>query len=80
MPVNQKAPTMAPIYRFATRRTDTERDDANRQTTGLLGLAMVLALVVVSFYLIKHLHAVGAVEDCLLAGHTNCDLLVAAIR
>ncbi len=67
---------MAPMYRLRFRRTDAERDDANRQTTGLLGLVLTLALVVAGLYLVKHLHAMSAIEDCLLMGRANCDVLV----
>lgn len=71
---------MAPMYRLIYRPTDSERDDANRQTTGLLGLVLVLIVVVAALYLVKHLHAVAAVEDCLLAARSNCDLMVSAIH
>jgi hypothetical protein len=65
------------MYRLSFRRTDAERDDANRQTSGLLALAVVLGLVVASLVVVKHLHNVSAIEDCLLLGRTNCDILVA---
>lgn len=71
---------MARLYRLSFRRTDAQRDEANRQTTGLLGLAVALALVVAALYLIRHLHAVAAVEDCLLMGRANCNLLVSAVH
>ncbi len=67
---------MAPMYRLSFHRTDAERDDAERQTSGLLGLAFLLALVVVSLILVNHLHHVAAIEDCLLAARANCDVLV----
>lgn len=67
---------MAPHYRLGFRRSDEQREDANRQTMGLAALCVVLCLVVVSLFLVKHLHAVGAIEDCLLAAHSNCDILV----
>lgn len=67
---------MAPHYRLSFRRTDEERDDANRQTSGLLGLVLLLALVVASLWLVKHLHAVSAIEDCLMMGRSNCDVMV----
>ena len=67
---------MAPMYRLSFRRTDAERDDSDRQTSGLFGLMLILALVVVSLFLVKHLHAVSAIEDCLMAGRANCDVMV----
>jgi len=69
---------MAPLYRLIFRRSAAEYDDSNRQTSALGGLALVLALVVIGLFLVKRLHAVSAVEDCLLAGRANCDVLVAA--
>jgi hypothetical protein len=71
---------MAPLYRFVYRLTQAERDEredqSNRQTLALAGLAVTLALLVASFYLVMRLHKVSAIEDCLLAGRRNCDLLV----
>ncbi len=51
---------------------DEDEQEETRQTNGLAGLALVLLLSVVGLFLIKHLAAVSQVEDCLLAGHTNC--------
>jgi hypothetical protein len=56
-----------------------ERDDdeaANRQTASLGGVAITLLLLVVGLFLVHELHAKAAVEDCLMTGRTNCDLLV----
>lgn len=50
--------------------------DAERQTKALAGLALILALALLGCYLVIHLRAVGQVEDCLLAQHSDCDSLV----
>ena len=71
---------MAPFYRFTTRISDAERDDHQRQTMALAGLAVSLALVVAGVFLAKHLHHVASVEDCLLQGKVNCDMLVGNFR
>jgi hypothetical protein len=34
----------------------------------------------VSLFLIKELHCKAKVEDCLLAGRTNCDAVLRAMR
>jgi hypothetical protein len=57
---------------------EEDQQEADRQTASLAGLAFSLFLVVVSLFLVRTLHAKCAVEDCLLAGHSNCDSLVAA--
>ena len=49
---------------------------ANRQTASLAGVAITLLLLVAGVFLVHELHAKAAVEDCLMAGRTNCDLLV----
>ncbi len=71
---------MAPIYRIVYRQTQAERDDrqdqSNRRTVALAGLAITLALLVASYFLVVRLHKVSTIEDCLLAGRRNCDLLV----
>ena len=71
---------MAPNYRIIYRPTDAEREDHHRHTTGLAGLAISLALVVAGLFLAKHLHHVASIEDCLLQGKMNCDLLVGSLR
>jgi hypothetical protein len=58
-----------------------EADDeeaANRQTASLGGIAITLLLLVLGLFLVRELHAKVAIEDCLMAGRLNCDLLVTA--
>ncbi len=54
-------------------------ESANRQTASLAGLAVALLLVVVGLFLIHELHQKTRIEDCLLAGRTNCDAIVATM-
>jgi uncharacterized membrane protein len=67
-----------------TQRTGLSRDDeqaaADRQTTSLAGLAVVLCVVVLSLFVLRQLAAKTAVEDCLLAGRMNCDTVLARVR
>ena len=60
--------------RNARRFLDLEDDQAgaNRQTASLAALALVLLLVVVSLGLVRELRYKTTIEDCLLAGRTNC--------
>ncbi len=55
-----------------------ETADADRQTASLAGVAITLLLLVIGLFLVRALHTESAVEDCLLAGRLNCDLLVSA--
>ncbi len=57
-----------------------QHDDADRQTASLAGLAVTLLVVIVCVFLLKQLHAKAAIEDCLLAGRNNCDLILARLR
>lgn len=68
---------MARIYRFLY--SDQDLEAADRQTTSLAGMAITLLIVVVSLFLLKELHNKAAVEDCLLAGRSNCDAVVASL-
>jgi hypothetical protein len=52
--------------------------EANRQTASLAGIAITLLLLVVGVFLIHQLHAKAAIEDCLLSGRRNCDILLRA--
>lgn len=56
-----------------------EEDDeeaANRQTASLAGVAVTLLLLVVGLFLVQALETKAAVEDCLMSGRTNCDMLL----
>jgi hypothetical protein len=55
---------------------DQTQADADRQTSGLAGFAFVLLLVVVGLFLVHTLYRNGKIEDCLMAGHRDCDRLV----
>ncbi len=52
-------------------------EEANRQTASLAGVAITLLLLVLGLFLIRELHAKAELEDCLMAGRANCDVLVA---
>ena len=53
-------------------------EEANRQTASLAGVAITLLLLVIGLFLIRELHAKAQLEDCLMAGRRNCDILVNA--
>jgi type II secretory pathway component PulM len=67
---------MAQSDRWIVRTADLLRDDANRQTQALAGMAVALFLVVVSLVLVRQMHAASAVEDCQMAARPNCDFVV----
>jgi hypothetical protein len=58
------------------RREDHDDGGGERRTRGLMALALVLLLGLVASYLVRELRKEGAIEDCLLAGRTNCDALL----
>jgi hypothetical protein len=53
-----------------------EQEAADRQTASLAGVAITLLLLVLGLFLVRELHAKVAIEDCLMAGRSNCDALV----
>jgi len=55
---------------------DRRDDDSDRQTRSLAGLAVVLALAVAALFLVQHLKRESRIEDCLMAGRSNCDALI----
>ena len=55
---------------------DSEQTEANRQTGSLAALAVALMLVVIGLFVVQHLASKARLEDCLLAGRNNCDILV----
>ncbi len=61
-------------------RTWVAEDDeeaANRQTSSLAAVAFTLVLLIVALFLVRELHAKAAIEDCLMSGRSNCDVVVA---
>jgi hypothetical protein len=55
---------------------DEAQEEANRQTASLAGVAITLLLLVLGAFLVHQLHAKAEIEDCLLAGRSNCDTLL----
>ncbi len=53
---------------------------AERQTTGLVGIVIILLLLIGGLFLVRQLHNATMIEDCLLAGRRNCDVLVSDQR
>jgi hypothetical protein len=55
-----------------TPKRESHSEQEGRVTSSLAGLAFVLALVVVGFFLVKVLQKQSALEDCLMSGRSNC--------
>jgi hypothetical protein len=55
---------------------EREQEEAgeNRQTASLVGVAITLVLLILGLFLVHRLHWAGALEDCLMAGRSNCDV------
>lgn len=51
---------------------ESRQDADDRVTASLAGLALALALVVLSLFLTDHLRSMAHLQDCLLAGRTDC--------
>lgn len=80
MVAQEKALKMARTFRLNSPKTDAEMLEEARESdtrsNALAGLAVVLAVIVVSLFLVKQLGRTAHIEDCLLSGRTNCDMLV----
>ncbi len=59
---------------------DDDQEGADRQTASLAGMVVALFLVVVGLFLIHQLHTKALLEDCLLSGRGNCDVMLAGGR
>lgn len=55
---------------------EDEQAEENRVTVSLAGMAFALLLVVVGLFLVQHLASKARLEDCLLSGRMNCDVMV----
>jgi hypothetical protein len=65
------------LYTHRPLLEESARDTvAARQTAGLIGIAIILLLLILGLFLVRHLRASAAIEDCMMAGRFNCDALV----
>lgn len=55
---------------------DAEDKIAQRQTEGLVGIAIVLLLLVGGLFLVQQLRSAAMLQDCLMSGRLNCDVMV----
>jgi hypothetical protein len=60
---------MSPVYRSAY---EPDEQAASRQSSSLAALALTLLLVILSLYLVQHLRAEAAFQDCVLSGRVGC--------
>ncbi len=68
---------------FKFHQIDFRIDDmesADRQTSSLAALAFALALVIAGLFVVKALHHKADLEDCLLSGRTNCEMILPQVR
>ena len=71
---------MAKTYRLVFDGHKRRQEDADRQTMSLAGLAVTLLILVAAVWLTHQLHIKSAIEDCLMAGRNNCDMLVPRLK
>jgi hypothetical protein len=65
------------LHRRHRRLDDRVIDKADeRRTASLVGVAIILLLLVGGLFLVQRLHRSSTIEDCLMAGHRDCDALV----
>ncbi|MEA2778180.1 MAG: hypothetical protein QOF90_3586 [Acetobacteraceae bacterium] len=50
---------------------------AERQTANLVGIVIILLLLIGGLFLVHRLRNSSILEDCLLAGRRDCDILLA---
>ena len=52
--------------------TDPNSTGPKRRRAALAGLVFLLALVLAGLYLVHELRGVSQLQDCVMAGRTNC--------
>jgi hypothetical protein len=55
------------------------QEEANRQTASLAGVAITLLLLVLGLFLVRELRAEAVLQDCLMTGRTNCEMIPAPV-
>lgn len=59
---------------------ESEEEGAQRRSMALLGLIVVLSLAIAGIVLVRALEKKSQLEDCLMAGRTNCAPLKVPLR
>ena len=54
---------------------DPERDGSGSRTPAIAGLAIAVVLLVVGIWLAHQLTAASKMQDCLMSGRTNCNVI-----
>ena len=62
-----------PRRAFSSWPAETREHGADRRTTSLAALALLLGLVVLGLILVHVLRREGQVEDCLMQNRIDCD-------
>ena len=56
------------------QRPEDDQKAANRQTESLAGLALTIAILVVSLFVLRQLQYSTKLEDCIMAGRLSCGM------
>jgi hypothetical protein len=59
---------------------DPEQEQDGSQRRALAGLAIAVVLLVVGSWLAHKLTAASKMQDCLMTGRTNCDVVEPPVR
>jgi hypothetical protein len=54
---------------------DADVQTANRQTGGLVGIVIVLMLLIGGLFLVQQLRQAATIQDCVMTGRTNCQVV-----
>jgi len=75
------APTPAIQQQAMDNRSEHGEDGADqRRSAALIGLIIILALAIAGVVLVRELRERSRIEDCLMAGRTNCAPIEVPLR
>jgi hypothetical protein len=55
--------------------SEVNRDPGENRTPALAGLAIAVVLLLVGLWLARELTAASKMQDCLMSGRTNCNVI-----
>jgi len=67
--------TIARPNHCGTSRTMTDPEQGGNRRTAIAGLAIAVALLVMGLWLAHELTATSKMQDCLMSGRTNCNVI-----
>ena len=74
-PENPKPENLEPDARRIEKRKPQNEESGDSRTPAMVGLGIAVVLLVVGLWLARELRTASKMQDCLMSGRTNCNVI-----